>query len=181
MKRRLFGLLVVLMLLLSACGTQPEPSAATVEYDGKSFQVDTEKGTVTCGEDVYQVSVSAGGSSRTTTITYPNGGTYYWTDTGNGGHGGWDEGYDPQRYVSGDVLLRVLEQVSPAARERKGNPVAGILCILLGAVNLAFPQLVWYLKHGWVYKDAEPSQAAIGFTRVAGAVVVIAGIVLAVI
>ena len=180
--RKLLPILLLLTLLLGACSRQPAPTVYNVEYAGMTFTLDTENNTITQGEDVYRLTFSGFGNSRETVITYPNGATYRWTETAGGGHGGWSEDYDPERYVSGDVLLGALEQDRPGTdQSRSGNPLLGILFLIIGALELIFPQLGWYLKHGWAIKDAEPSDLALGVARTLGVVLVIAGIVLIVI
>lgn len=54
----------------------------------------------------------------------------------------------------------------------------GFLLILIGLFNLITPETSWYLKYGWRYKDAEPSEAAIVFGRIGGVVAILIGIVL---
>lgn len=182
MKRRIFGLLLLLALLLTACGGESEPKSSVypVEYLGTTYYVDLAQGTVTCGEDVYTFTVSVSGDTRSTKITYPNGATYNWTDTGYGGAGGASEGYDEVRYVDGFTLINIIDQAGPSrdTRDRQGNPLLGFVCILIGALNLAFPQIGWYLRYGWHFKDAEPSDLAIGMARLGGGVVILIGIIL---
>jgi len=181
MKRRIFGLLLLLALLLTACGeSEPRSSVYPVEYLGTTYYVDVSQGTITCGEDLYRFTVSASGDTRRTTITYPNGATYFWSEGNSVGAGGASEGYDSVRYVDGLTLINIIDQAGPSrsTRERSGNPLFGFVCILIGALNLAFPQVGWYLRYGWHFKDAEPSDLAIGLARLGGGVVILIGIIL---
>lgn len=183
MKRRVFGLLLLLALLLTACGNDSESTSYVypVDYLGTTYYVDVSQGTITCGEDVYRYTVEVGADTRVTTrITYPNGNVYYWTEGGSISTGGWSEGYNVSQYADGFTLINVLEQADPTPqkRERSGNPLIGFICILIGALNLAFPQVGWYLRYGWHFKDAEPSDLAIGLARLGGGAAIVIGIIL---
>ena len=165
MRRPIFLMLCLLAaILLTACGGQRE-SANTYEKDG--FTVNREAGTITHGEDVYTYEISGGGSGSSIRITYPNGAAYFWEWTGNGGHGGWSDDYDPVRYTDGDTLIDLVNFQPP--RESSGNPLLGLLVIALGIWNLAAPRTAWYLSYGWRFKNAEPSDAALVLGRVGGA------------
>ncbi|MBQ3534202.1 MAG: hypothetical protein IJA56_03455 [Clostridia bacterium] len=62
--------------------------------------------------------------------------------------------------------------------ERKtGNPL-GLLLIPLGVLQAVFPQAFWFINHGWRYKDAEPSELALGLGRAGGVIVIIVGFIL---
>ena len=58
-----------------------------------------------------------------------------------------------------------------------GGILCGLLLIAVGILNLVAPEALWYLGYGWRYKDAEPSEAAISFGRISGAIVIVIGIV----
>ena len=61
---------------------------------------------------------------------------------------------------------------------RSGSPLLGMLLIALGAFNALAPKAAWYLSHGWRYKNAEPSEAALFFSRAGGVVLIFFGIIL---
>ena len=46
--------------------------------------------------------------------------------------------------------------------------MAAILIAAFGLWGAISPQSVWYLNHGWRFKDAEPSDAALTITRMGG-------------
>ncbi|MCI9586441.1 MAG: hypothetical protein HFF60_00610 [Oscillospiraceae bacterium] len=54
----------------------------------------------------------------------------------------------------------------------------GLVLIVLGAVNLVFPKELWFLRYGWRYKNAEPSEMAVWLPRVGGGIAVLVGLVL---
>lgn len=47
-----------------------------------------------------------------------------------------------------------------------------IISILL-IIGIIFPKFAWMLSEGWKFKDAEPSQLYLGFSRVMSVVVLI--------
>lgn len=173
--KKLFPLILALLLMLSACGTTSEP-VYTVDIADGHFIVDTQNMTISDGIHTYVFATNG----NTTTITYPNGATYYWSWSGNVGHGGWSEDYDDDTYVDGDTLLEILERGHPGnqKRERSGNPLLGLLAICLGIWNTFWPYSSWFFSHGWYYKDAEPSNTALAMTRFGGIASIIIGIIL---
>ena len=93
------------------------------------------------------------------------------------GYGGQSDDYDAAKYIEGHILCDILEEEAPAAK-RAGQPLISILLFICGALTTAAPRFFWNLKHGWLYKNAEPSDAAINAGRVSGILLMIAAIVL---
>ncbi|MBD7970585.1 DUF6199 family natural product biosynthesis protein [Paenibacillus gallinarum] len=58
------------------------------------------------------------------------------------------------------------------------NGVVGCLFIIVGLVAAISPYSAWYLSVGWKFKDAEPSDLALGVERIVGIVLVIAGFIM---
>ena len=60
------------------------------------------------------------------------------------------------------------------------NKNAGLIFFLLviGVINTAWPQAAWYLETGWKIKDAEPSDAALGWNRGVGIILLVIAAVL---
>lgn len=168
--KRILSVLLVLLFCIVPTGCCKEPSV--FEKDG--FTVDLEAGTITKGGDVYTFTITGSGNRSRIDITYPNGAGYYWEWNGNGGHGGWSNDYDPVRYVDGETLMDLLSFEPP--RERSGNPLLGLLFIVLGLADAISPDTAWYLSYGWRYKNAEPSDAALAFGRIGGVLAVLVGI-----
>ncbi|GMK37369.1 hypothetical protein PCCS19_04220 [Paenibacillus sp. CCS19] len=54
----------------------------------------------------------------------------------------------------------------------------GFIFIIIGVLNIAFPRAGWYMKYGWQFKNAEPSEAAMIMARVGGVIGVIIGLFL---
>ena len=178
MKKFVFCLLLLVALLLSACSNYGMEPVYTVEHNGMTFTVDANQWTITHGEDVYQVQYDQSGSTRNINITYPNGGTYFKTQTATTGTAGHNKDYDPQRYVPGEILVTVLEkQTQPVKEKTTGNLLLGVLCLVVGAFNLFLPELAWRVQYGWVYKNSEPTNFAVFLNRITGILLVIIGAV----
>ena len=168
---------VLALCLLAACGRSENPQVYSVEYNGKVFTVDQVHQTIAVDDYVCYFQVSGGAGNTTFDVTYPNGATYFWTSSGNSGHGGWSDGYDPDRYVPGDVLWDVLSLDRRSENSGSGRYRGpGLLLILLGAVNAAAPRAMWYLSHGWRYNNAEPSEVALFAGRAGGVAAILLGV-----
>ncbi len=170
MRKSIVFCLFCLLFLLSACGSD---TYRVITPDNVSLTVDTVAKTIRHGDDVYTYEISG----QNLTITYPNGGQYFSTKHSTGSSGGWNETYDPERYLDGSTLCYALE----AERDRQNdnsNPFLPIILIVLGAFQLARPQVAWFLSRGFWFKNAEPSDGALTLLRIGGGVLVGAGVVL---
>ena len=170
--------LLILALILSGCGKQsPEPYTYTFSRDNQviTLTVNPETRTILDGTDVYDYVAEKHGSITSYVITYPNGATFHWTDTEHGGVGGWSDDYDETTYISGNILVFAIEEGMP--REKQGNLALGLLIVLLGGIHALFPNIPIYLKYGWRFENAQPSEAYLLVTRIGGILAVIAGLV----
>lgn len=171
--KQILPLLLAILLCVSIIGCGREP--AVYEQDG--FTVDLDAGTITNGKDLYTFTMTGRDDRSRIEITYPNGASYYFQWNGNSGYGGWSDDYDPERYADGDDLMELLSFDSPAEK-RGGNPLLGLVLIVLGLADAIFPSTSWYFSYGWRFKNAEPSKAALVFGRLVGIFCVILGLVL---
>jgi len=177
MRRKYFVRMAMLIVFvcvfafLCACSRE-EPGPKLVQYNGKNYTIDEESSTISDGEHTYHYKVNGSGSSVNYHITYPNGSTYYWSWSGNMGHGGWSDDYDETRYTDGRTLMNVLEKQMPRESEPK-NILLIIILLIVGIFNAAAPQAAWYLSDGWRFKDAEPSEAALDWGRFIGIVLIV--------
>ena len=170
--------LLILALILSGCGKQsPEPYTYTFSRDNQviTLTVNPETRTILDGTDVYDYVAEKHGSITSYVITYPNGATYHWTATEHGGAGGWSDDYDETTYISGNILVFAIEEGMP--REKQGNLALGLLIVLLGGIHALFPKIPIYIKYGWRFENAHPSEAYLLVTRIGGILAVIAGLV----
>jgi hypothetical protein len=54
--------------------------------------------------------------------------------------------------------------------------IVPIIFIIVGALNVIYPRAAWYMKYGWQFKNAEPSDAAIIMIRIGGIIAIVIGI-----
>ena len=178
-KRTMMGV-VLLLVLLSACGGQEEKEAAgpvQVERNGWVYTVDWEKGTIQCEDEVIRFTMDrrAGGQIRTE-LTYSDGSTYHWESTRTMGMGGSSDDYNPPAYADGEVLVELLEVEAPAPTGSTGSYVLLALpLIALGLWGLIAPRSIWYISVGWRLKDAEPSETTLRVERISGGVAAVIG------
>ena len=171
-------LLAAALIFLASCGHGGTSQVYDVEHNGKIFTVDQANQTIASEGHIYSFEVAGNGGNVKFKVTYPDGSTYWWSQGGNVGYGGWSDDYDPGRYAPGDVLWDVLNLDRRADGHDSGKYIGlGLLLILLGAVNAAFPRAMWYIEYGWRYKDAEPSDMVLFAERAGGAIAVIAGVI----
>jgi len=176
MKKACIFLLNVL-LLFTMCACSNSGTTYTVEKDSKTFEVNLEHNTIFDGTHTYEYEFSGDSSSYDINIIYPNGAAFYWSQSGYSGHGGWSDDYDPSLYVDGDTLREVIVEKAPNP-SNPGKLIAAIFLFAVGSFNAASPRTAWYLEYGWRYKNAEPSDLALGLNRVGGILAVFAGAVI---
>lgn len=174
MKRFLALCAALCFLLLAACGgDKGDPNVYDVEYNGKTYSVDQIERTITVDGYTCEFNVTHGGRF---VVTYPDGSTYS-VDSDIGWGGSHSEDFDPDKYVSGDTLWKVLEQDRPGTKQTSTHGGLGILLVIFGILEAAFPRVSWWLSHGWRFKNAEPSDLALGLGRMAGVIMILAGII----
>ena len=171
--------LVFAILLFIMCSCSAPQTKYTIEKNGIVFEVNKESNTISDGTNVYSYKFEGNEADYEVDITYPDGSTYWWDMHGYSGSGGWSDDYNPQKYPDGDILTDVILEKAPKASKHGGESMfAIILLIALGIFNIVSPRTAWYLGYGWRYKNAEPSDVAIGFNVFGGVVAIIIAIIL---
>ena len=170
-----FALLVVMVLSLLGCGEAE--TQYTVYKNGTQFLVDSAQGQINDGEHIYQYEFNGDSRSFGVTFTYPNGSTYWFESSNGSGFGGWSDDYAEDLYVSGDVLVDVVKENAPR-RMQYGSFLAGVTLLGLGVFQMFVPVAFWKVSYGWRYRNAEPSEGALTFGRIEGAVVAVIGLIL---
>lgn len=173
MKKCLFLPLMLLCLLFSACSPAKEESSHVVKIGTTIFTVDPQTGSISDGANLYRYT----SSGNTVEFTYPDGSTYWCRYHNSSGvasfrSGSYSDDYDPSRYVDGMTLCDVLEKNAPKERPEK-NVFLILILMAVGLFNTISPRSSWYLGYGWRFKDAEPSEAALLFTRAGGILLLI--------
>ena len=201
--KRIFALILVavMLLTLSACSTGPRGTETQAvlkddelvflffDYDKKIITASREMFTITYeGEEVLNGGdTSAGGenvyryeyNNDAITIFYPNGAIWSQTPTSTGAAISWDDTYDPQQYIEGDVMAQYLTNAYNAPREGVGG--VGLFCLIIAAIGvamLAAPEELIEMKYGWRFKNAEPTEFAVWEVRIGGIVVIVAAVVI---
>lgn len=182
----ILAVLAALVLSLSACAEKQTKNAIepySIGWDGRVYTVtpiDNDKGTISDGTNTYSYRYDASGSGYSVTFTYPDGETYTWKEDRNFSSGATSPDFDSGKYPDGMTLDRVLKRSPAAKHEEKSTKSWGIILFLLfvGGINTACPQLTWYLDVGWKVKDGEPSEAALGWSRTVGVVLLIVAVVM---
>ena len=176
----IFAVLAALVLSLSACAEKQTKNALepySTGWDGRVYTVtpiDNDKGTISDGTNTYSYRYDASGTGYSVTFTYPDGETYTWTENSSSGRGEASLNFDFEKYPSGMVLKGLLRKVRTTQEDTSAKSWGLIFFLLfVGAVNTAWPQLTWYLDVGWKVKDGEPSEAALGWSRTVGVVLLI--------
>jgi hypothetical protein len=189
--KRFFAIVTVLLLLctLSACSKKPEePVPQDIEIVGQQGTITFEPGnrsagTITLESGSYSFAYDMKG---TLTLTYPDG--YVYTQTNINGAYGTPPDYDAAEreakgYPDGLSLAwgieRAKEQDSGRGRGT-ATPLLALCLLGVGAWNLFAPRSAWWLGWGWRYRNAEPSDLAIGLYRVGGGVLIFMGIICAI-
>lgn len=178
MKRIIAVLLtMVLLLSLTACGPRKRTGREDVylEEAGVTVTIDYDNETIRCGDDLYTYTVSR----DYCTINYPNGATYW----DYGMYHVPDEDYDPERYLPAELLLPLLaHQQAAMSRNKSGLDITAVLSFVLlltlGLWAIISPESMAYLRGGWRFKNAEPTEWAITMERIAGIFFLIMALVL---
>lgn len=183
-KSHVILLLLALALLLCACEEQ-DPTYQ-VEKNGITFTVDPETLTISDGKNTYHYFyVGMGNENHMTydiSIYYPDGSTFQWrtevVDGVSSGGGEGSDGYDPDRYVSGEILVDIVENIDYSDNSVDWPYiVAGIIIIIVGVLNIVFPCFWWQLKYGLYVRDAEPTEFAITMSRIGGGICIAVGLI----
>ena len=175
--KRLGIILIVLILSIALIGCAEQQTTYTVNKNGMELRVDIAQKTISDGNHIYHYEFSGDSSSFSVTITYPNGSSYWYNQSDGGGVAGWSGDYVEGTYVSGDALVEVVREKAPK-KMNPGKIVGGLMLMALGLIDVIAPKVSWYFGYGWRYKNAEPSDIALTFARIAGGIAVGVGVVL---
>lgn len=171
-------LCMIIVLFLYSCSSSEAGTSSTytVTKNGTDYVVDSDNGTISDGTHSYRYEISGSSSGYSINITYPDGSAYWrQTQKSDGSttwHGGWSDNYDANRYIDGDTLCDVLEEDIPKEKGSR-NVLLILFLFVVGIFTAVSPHTAWYLGYGWRYKNAEPSDLALGLNRFGGVVVII--------
>ena len=171
----LFCLAVFCTLLLSACS---RTAAYSAEIDGREYWIDTDSQTISDGLNTYTYTFSGTKDRYTMEITFPDGSSYWWSQSDGSGHGGWqDELAGGYQNVDGSALCDAVVMGLPDP-PNYALIVFAVILLAIGVFNIVRPQTAWFWSSGWKYKNVEPSDYALVVYRIGGGVVAIIAVFL---
>ena len=186
--KRFFILAIIIFSIFSFTACSKEAAKSLLEEIEISGQTGTiifdentySSGTITMENGEYRFIYDISGMI---TITYPDG--YVYTQKNTNGAIATPADYnvfdiEAKGYIDGFSLVWGIESAMDHQNNGNSNsasPLLAIILIGLGTWNLLAPQTAWWLARGWWYKNAEPSDMAIGFYRVTGGLLVFIGII----
>jgi len=161
----LLVLVVALVICLSAC-------AFFEEKIDPAAGVDTENKSVTIGTHVYRYTLLGDTRNWELTIWYPDGSCYITNPYQNDSNiTTWNGGSD---YAEAKDLAAMIRRAEGLDVKREPRPILLPLLLLgTGIFCIAKPYESWWLSHGWRYKNAEPSEAALHMSRLGGVAVIL--------
>lgn len=184
MKKRCIFLLILAVSLCFLCGCmryeEPIYSVMSQDKEGNEWYVDYGEKTIRYNGITYSYTVeNAGTENPTVTIQYPNGATYYSSDSTSG----WSADYDNTLYASGETLVKLIRGSYTGRRVRPGaiNYIFSLFFIAGGVVSVVFPRMMWDLEHmfkAWQYENPEPSDDGLAMTRLGGVIEIIIGVII---
>jgi len=130
------------------------------------------------GEDEYYVA----GDARNIRVQFPDGRILHRLHE-NGTSTGHAEPGTPHDFEDWDRVDQIGKiaygtPVQPSAEPRTGSRPAGLPLLVAGLISVVRPQLAFCLDLGWRLRDAEPSEVYLVATRVIGAALLVAGLIL---
>ena len=184
MKTHLFLLIITSILLVSGCTREHVVDADYITIvDGQTITVlfnegTRSEGTIKSENGVYTFAYSFDG---TFTVVYPNGYEYSQRNINGGITSSWslDKSAEELGFIDGFGLEWAVRNASQSTmgNQRTVSPIISILLIGLGLFNIILPKNLWWLSRGWMYKNVDPSDLALGIYRVIGIIFVFFGII----
>ena len=198
MKRKIAFILMLVMLMLltlAACATKPKGTEIkTVEKNGDTLFViyDFDDQTISVGSTLVSVYGPDGEliwdedrkdeyryvyDNGNITITYPNGATWWESSTA----GGWDDDYDPERYIDGDILARQLTQAYQYSRKNWDSVLVvgffSLIIIVVSILDIKHPDVLHRMRYGLWVRNAEPTEFALTISRLCGVVAIVLAVI----
>lgn len=153
--------------LLAGCGRQSAPGgSSSTLMDGRTITVSIANST--------ELEITLDGQRYTYTRTLDG--------TNSSVHGPAGASSADCALVDKAVAQWLLDnpQWGRARRTDAGMVFGGLLMIGLGVFSLMKPATIWYISDGWKFRNAEPSDLALSFTRFGGVIMIIVGVILTV-
>ena len=190
--KRLFPLLLLAALLLTACGGTTAPEPYTEMINDVTYFVDPANQVITVNGWDFSYTQSQDKIS----IEYPNGAVYtevrhdYNDYVSTVIRSGWDNMGDPQISPEGNEYANChdLIYVVPEYEEKvSDDPYAfkldikmlflAIISLVMGIYGVSQPEQIWKCRFGWHFKNAEPSEMSLGLIVFGGIILIITGVI----
>lgn len=170
MKKIILSILIITMIV-SLFSCVAEEKDYTVINGNTKYTVDVSEKTISDGTNIYKYTFTENSENMNIEIIYPDGSSYFEMRQGNSTASGWSHGYDEEKYPSGEILCDVVvNERKPKSEMIEGLIIAAIFAVL-GIIMIVFPgSRLWYRRYGWMFKNAEPSEAAITMNYVLGGI-----------
>ncbi len=157
---------------LSGCSKKEIATDFPVEISGQnvviSFSQDTwSEGKIIADSGVYIFVYSYDG---TFTVIYPNGRTYHQSPSGSAMTSSWNHDKTPEElgYLSPIGISWAIEAISHTPESNGFHPLLSLALLALGIWGISAPKSIWWLNHGWRFKNAEPSELSLAVYRIIG-------------
>ena len=174
---------LIFILLFTGCVSKASSSSSysSASSDGSYMNIFFSEGTSSEGvintdKGDYAFSYKRDGSIG---IVYPNGYIYSYRNMDGAIMTNWtyDETPEEMGYIDGLSLVESVERFSKSRAPAKKVPLSGsLLIIAVGGWQIYSPKSIWWLSRGWLYKNAEPSDAALIMYGLGGVTIVFVGI-----
>lgn len=202
MVKRICALVLLVLMLLTLVACESSPKGTTSQYIEKNDEVVTlvinfDERTITAGDFPFSVTAvdsngnviggtpqKKGDVYRYTfeegyiTITYPNGATWWESSTASG----WDDEYDPERYIDGNTLAQQLTQAYQYSRKNWDHVVVtglmSLILIVVSILNIKHPDVLHKMQYGLWVQNAEPTEFALTISRLSGVVVIVLAVIM---
>lgn len=188
MKKFIPLLLAFVLMLCLLGGCSDEDAVFYTNIDGQSTTLiyrDLDSGRLIAGKDTYEFELSSHNYNTSLTLTYPDGQVATLTRSSGANGSVWVDGANlndmkSAGYMSIYEVEKALERYSPStddSNEPKPSPLPALIATAAGLVMLFVPRAAWWLRGGWMFRDVEPSDFALGLYRVLGGIVAFAGVI----
>jgi len=167
MKKTALVLFMAVLILLGGC-TGEKSGMLTVERDGRTFVVDTQNQEITDGIYVYQYSRE---QKDETTITYPNGSTYYHISVGSMSASETSDDYDDSVYVSGDILVEIVSGIAAPK-----SILVALMIVVAGVFTIVSPKVSGFWGGLLGDRKRESSAGMQLASRISGVVIIVMAI-----
>ena len=167
---KMLKVLICFIFVFVLAGCQNDKSVIKVNLNNKDCIVYVNENKIVDNDNVYTYIISG----NRIDITYPDSSSYWHVSYGDSSGSGWSDNYGNNGYISGEYIVDMLQKY--VISENDHNWFGSLMFILLGLLSIVRPYDLWYLRYGFPYKDAKPSEEYIALTRFVGVILIVVGV-----